>query len=85
VARFSGEKTTPQGVVGGEYQMRIKLANEFEARALRQDFADYAVEVDAYLATEAPGHYGLVLGADAAVNAYTAFVVDSARNFAAAP
>ena len=67
---------------GGEYQMLIKLANEFEARALRQDFADYAVEVDAYLATEAPGHYGLVLGADAAVNTYYAFVVDSARNFA---
>jgi serine/threonine-protein kinase len=70
------------GYAGGEYQMLIKLANEFEARALRQDFADYAVEVDAYLATEAPGHYGLVLGADAAVNTYTAFVVDSAQNFA---
>ena len=70
------------GYADGEYQMLIKLANEFEARALRQDFADYAVEVDAYLASEAPGHYGLVLGADAAVNTYTAFVVDSARNFA---
>ncbi|HET7087760.1 MAG TPA: protein kinase [Anaerolineae bacterium] len=70
------------GYVGGEYQMLIKLANELEARALRQDFADYAVEVDAYLASEAPGHYGLVLGADAAVNTYTAFVVDSAQNFA---
>ena len=70
------------GYAGGEYQMLIKLANEFEARALRQDFADYAVEVDAYLATEAPGHYGLILGADAAANTYYAFVVDSARNFA---
>ncbi len=70
------------GYLDGEYRLFIKLANEFEARVLRQDFADYAVEVDAYLASEAPGDYGLILGADAATTRYTAFLVDNAQNFA---
>ena len=70
------------GYLDGEYRLFIKLANEFEARALRQDFTDYAVEVDAYFASEAPGDYGMVLGADAATTRYTAFLVDNAQNFA---
>ncbi len=70
------------GAVDGEYRMLIKLANESEARALRQDFADYAVEVDAHFAGEAPGAYGLILSADPATTSYYAFLVDNARNFA---
>jgi serine/threonine protein kinase len=70
------------GYLDGEYRLLIKLANQFEARALRQDFADYAVEVDAYFESDAPGDYGLILGADAATTSYYAFVVDSAQNFA---
>ncbi|HLF25746.1 MAG TPA: protein kinase [Anaerolineae bacterium] len=70
------------GYRDGEYRLLIKLANEFEARALRQDFPDYAVEVDAYFASESPGDYGLILGADSATTRYYAFIVDDAQNFA---
>ncbi|MGH2593668.1 MAG: serine/threonine-protein kinase, partial [Anaerolineae bacterium] len=70
------------GYTDGEYRLLIKLANDFEARALRQDFTDYTVEVDATFASEAPGDYGLILSADGATASYYAFVVDNARNFA---
>ncbi|MGH2594295.1 MAG: hypothetical protein ACRDGG_12360, partial [Anaerolineae bacterium] len=66
----------------GEYRILMKVSNQFEARALRQDFTDYAIEVDAHFASESPGNYGLILSADAATTSYYAFVVDNARNFA---
>ncbi len=68
--------------VDGEYRLLIKIANESQGRTLRQDFTDYAVEVDAYFASESPGDYGLILSADGATANYYAFVVDHARNFA---
>ena len=68
----------------GEYRILIKRVNEFEARTLRQTLADYTVEVDARLAPDAPGSYGLVIGADASGTSYYSFSIDHARNFAVA-
>lgn len=68
--------------VDGEYQLLIKLPNQFEARTLRQDFGDYAVEVDAHLAEGEHGSYGLVLAADATDTNHYAFAIDDERNFA---
>ena len=70
------------GYADGEYRLLIKRTNELEARALRESYTDYEVEVDAYFASESPGDYGLILSADGATASYYAFVVDRARNFA---
>jgi hypothetical protein len=66
----------------GEYRIGLKAANVFEARTLRQQVTDYSVEADARFASDTPGHYGLVLSADASGTSYYSFAVDGARNFA---
>lgn len=74
-------RTAAWGYLDGAYGISIKQSNQFEARALRESFGDYTVEVDAYLATDTPGSYGLILSADAVATSYYAFAVDHERNF----
>ena len=68
----------------GEYRILMKVANQFEARTLRREVSDYAVEVDAHFTSDAPGSYGLILGADATGTGYYSFSIDNARHFAVA-